>query len=79
VELGCASWAGARERNGAGRAGPPGLFFLFPRFSNPFLFLFLVNNFKPIWIQIKFKFNSYPLNQIKLMHQHECTNISNLK
>jgi hypothetical protein len=77
--------AGLRElgrREGKKRSRPAWAawaVFLFPGFSNPFLFLFLVFNFKPIWIQIKFEFNSYALNEIKLMHQHECTNMSNLK
>jgi hypothetical protein len=35
-------------------------------------FLFQTNS-------ILFEFNSYALNQIKLMHQHECTNMLNLK
>jgi hypothetical protein len=40
--------------------------FLFPPFS-------FSNN------SILFEFNSYALNQIKFMHQHECTNMLNLK
>ena len=29
--------------------------------------------------KLKFEFKPYALNQIKLMHQHECTNMLNLK
>jgi hypothetical protein len=45
------------------------LFYFFSWFSTSNLFEF----------KSKFEFNSYALNQIKLMHQHECTNMLNLK
>jgi hypothetical protein len=42
----------------------------------------LLSCFLPFLFQINsilFEFNPYALNQIKLMHQHECTNMLNLK
>jgi hypothetical protein len=42
----------------------------------------LLSCFLPFLFQtnsILFEFNPYALNQIKLMHQHECTNMLNLK
>ena len=70
-------------------AGPAGLipglgflgFFLFLVFfllflSFPISIPFQTQLFE---FKLKFEFKPYALNQIKLMHQHECTNMLNLK
>jgi hypothetical protein len=47
--------------------------------SSCFLPLLFPHQLKSIWIPPKFEFNPYAVNQIKLMHQHECTNMLKLK
>jgi hypothetical protein len=71
--------AGPRERKGAGRAGLPGLFSYFLDFLILFYFFSWFSTSNLVEFKLWFEFNSYALNQIKLMHQHECTNMLNLK
>jgi hypothetical protein len=53
--------------------------FLFPGFLILFYFFSWFSTSNLFEFKSKFEFNSYALKQIKLMHQHECTNMLKLK
>ena len=68
---GPAGWS-SREKEKGSCAGPTGLDGMVWVFSFSFFFFLFQTTLK------LFEFKPYALNQIKLMHQHECTNMFNL-